>query len=306
MSFRVGAWAAALAILVSGASQRANAAVADLEAMQQANANLAFQYGFEGADDSTRLADGSGNGFGLQRTAAGTGDPGDVQFVPGWGGVGQAYQPSFDTSAYNSGAGLNTISTAVPVGAAVTVELVVQLDSFVQPTGSTTGAYLLSARPQPGNGRAYFFRQMNDTSVRVTTTLGNTFGDVPPVLDYTTDDWYYLVLTAEYDSGADQTTANWYAADLSAGETTLTLLATDNTTFQGLFDGDSQIGVGNFVNGTQEFMQGRMDSVALTNEVLSANELQGRLDALNRVPEPATCGLLALAGGLALAIRRRR
>lgn len=285
----------------------AKAAVSDLEALQQANAGLVFQYGFEGSDDATRLADTSGNGYTLQRTV-GTdgGDVNNIQFVPGFGGVGQAYQPSYDTSDYRIGAGLNTVSTSVPISDNVTVETVFQLDSYQAVTG-TVSAYMVDARPQPDNGRAYFLRQMNDGSDRVTSTLGDTFGDTPPVLSYTPGDWYYLAMAASYDSGANQTTVNWYFADLTAGDTSLTAVM-DNTTFQGIWSGTGQVGIGNFLNGSQEFLQGRLDNVALTDGLLSESDIQTRLNAIYIpvVPEPATLGLCALAGGFLFLFRRKR
>jgi hypothetical protein len=292
-----------VALLLSPA---AKAAVSDLEALQQANANLVFQYGFEGSDDSTRLADTSGNGYALQRRA-GTdgGDVNNIQFVAGFGGVGQAYQPSYDTSDYRLGAGLNTISTAVPISDNVTVEAVFQLDSYQAVTG-TTSAYILSAR---GNNtstrRAYFLRQMNDGSDRVTSTLGDTFGDTPAVLNYTPGDWYYIAMVASYDSVANQTTVGWYFADLTAGDSSLAVV-TDNTTFQGIWSGPGQFGVGNFLNGNQEYLQGRIDNVALTDGLLSQSDIEARLSALYvPVPEPATWGLFALAGGLLVLFRRK-
>lgn len=275
--------ASAIALMLSvGAANLANAAVADLEALQGANPNLEFQYGFEGTDDGSRLADGSGNGWTLQRrTGADGGDPNAIGFVPGFEAGSQAYEPVFDAAGRRVGAGLNTISDQVPVAANITAEAVLQLDSYVPQADNEFGSYALSARPQPGNGRAYFLRQMveSGTDGRITSTFGDTFADAPAVLSYTAGDWYYLAVSASYNSGANQTTANWYLANLSAGETSLTVIS-NNTLFQGVYDGVSQIGIGNFVNGTQEFMDGRIETIALTNEVLSQSQLQSHLDAL--------------------------
>jgi len=299
-------WAAgAICAVVMLSPKAANAGLAEFEALQSANAGLVFQYGFEGADDSTRLADGSANGYTLQRTVgANGGDVNDIQFVAGFDGASRAYQPSFDTTSYRIGAGLNSISTTIPIAAAVTIEAVLQLDSFVQPVDNTSGAYILSARPQPGNGRAYFLRQMNDAGgVRLTSTLGDTFADVPSVLSYVPGDWYYLAMEASYDSGLNQTTVSWYGANLSQLDS-LSLIAFDDTTFQGLWDGDAQIGIGNFLNGSQEFMQGRIDNIALTTGLLDTPDLESRLAALY-IPEPSTFAL-AMLGTLALVARRMK
>lgn len=302
-------------ILIGGACMvaaccvpRAQAALADLEAAQQANANLVFQYGFEGVDDTTRLADGSVNGYGLQRVAGGSGgDVNDIQFIPGYEAGSQAYQPSSQPGGnYRIGAGLNTISTAVPLNADLTIEVVLQLDGLLACTndsGAISFPYVVSGRPS-GKQRAYFLRQV-DTN-RVVSTMGDTFGDQVSVLNpYNAGDWYYLSMTASYNSGDGITTVNYYGANLTANETTLSLLGSDNSLFTGDWTGNSQVGIGNFLNGSQEFLQGRIDSIALTGEVLDSSALQSRLDALV-IPEPSTMALLTIGvGGILVGARRR-
>ena len=282
---------------------QAQATLADLEAIQGANPNLAFQYGFEGSDDSTRLADGSVNGFGLQRTVGSAGgDVNDIQFVAGFDGSSQAYRPSFDLALRNVGAGLNTISTEVPITQTFTTEFVLQLDTFLQTPDSSTGGYILSARPQPNNQRAYFLRQFDTPNQRLATTMGDTFGDQLDVLVYNPGDWYYIAMVSSTDG--TQTTVDFFGANLSLGETSLSPLASDNSLFQGDWSGNAQVGIGAFANGGQEYMQGNLDSVALTNELLSQSTLQSHLDAL-LIPEPSTLALAAL-GGLLVAVRCRR
>ena len=281
---------------------RAQASLANLEALQSANANLLDQYTFEGTSDATRLADTGSAANDLVRAAgADGGDVNNIQFVTGFDGVSQAYQPSF--VARRNGAGLvSTGTTTLP--ASITAEAVFQLDTFVPETSGDV-SYLFSARSSAG--RAYFMLQAADPTSRVTTTFGDTFSDRPAVLDYVPGDWYYMAVVAQYDSGANATTVDVYGADLSANEAMLTHLLSDSTTFQGDWTGDTALGVGNFNNGTQEYLQGRLDNVALTGEALSAGELQSRLDALYvAVPEPATLGLGVLAGGLLLLFRRKR
>lgn len=284
MKCRLAPFVLTATLAVWAATPAARATVADLEAAQRTNANLIFQYGFEGADDASRLADGSSNGYTLQTRTSGGSSAGDIMYVPGWGGVGQAYEPLYTTSRV-MGAGLNTVATNIPVVADSTVEAVFQLDAYVDQADADFGSYVLSARPsEPPNGRAYFIRQWDDNGSgtgRITSTFGDTFGDTPAVLTYNPGDWYYFVVVAEYDSGSNTTTANWYAANLTAGDETLGLLATDSSTFTGSYLGTSQFGIGNFLNGTQEYMDGRIDSIAYTGAALSASELQARLDALN-------------------------
>lgn len=308
MSFRIGAWAAAFAVLSLGAARQADAAVSDLEAMQQANANLLFQYGFEGVDDTTRLADGSGNGYDLLRQAGGSGDVNNIQFVPGWDGVSQAYGPEFDLADRANGAGLWTGTTnPVPfASSSFTVEAVIQPSAYTSPP-DTNGRYVLAARTAQ---RMYMLRVYeNGDDGELTTTFGNSNGDRETVINYDAGDWLYVVLTASWNGTT--TDVSWNVANLTDGDTSFTTSGTDT----GLFEGDwymgggqtSAVGVGVFSNGTQEFFHGLIDSVALTNEVLSANDMQGRLDALNRpVPEPATFALMGVAGLMGLALRRRR
>lgn len=294
----------AVSLIAAIAPFSLNAALVDLEAAQSSYGNLTFQYGFEGAGDATRLADGSGNGYGLQ---AGGSNAAGIQFVAGFnGGASQAYRPAFDLSAYNLGGSLQTVSTTVPFGTSVTVEAVIQMDAFSQPANSTTGSYLLSARPQPNNQRAYFFRQgVSGSGNTLGSTMGDTFGDYVTALNpYAVSNWYYIAMVATYVS--NQTTVTYYGANLSNGETTLTLLGSDNTTFQGDWSGTSQVGIGSFTNAGQEYFQGAIDSIAMTSEALAQGELQNRLDALLiPVPEPSV-SLLAGFGALGLLRRRRK
>lgn len=288
---------ATLALLVA---PTVKAALSDLEALQSANANLLDQYNFAGSTDATRLADTGNSANDLMRSAgADGGDVNNIQFVPGFDGVSQAYQPSY--TARRIGAGLvSTGNTTLP--AAVTAESVFQLDSFA-PETSTDVSYILSARSSAG--RAYFMLQLADPNNRVTSTFGDTFSDRPAVFDYVPGDWYYLAVAAEYDSGANATTVNWYFADLTAGDASLTHVL-DTSTFQGDWTGDTGLGVGAFSNGTQEFLQGRINNIALTGEALSESVLQDRLNALYvPVPEPSVLALVAAAGGLGVLLRRR-
>jgi autotransporter-associated beta strand protein len=268
-----------------------NAGLADFEAIQSANANLVFQYRFEGVDDSTRLADGSANGYTLQRVAgSGGGSVNDIQFTGGFDGSSQAYRPAFSTADRTVGAGLITTSTNVPLGAAITLEAVMQLDSFVAPPSAPTD-YIFAGRPA-GKQRAYALRQ--NTGDLVTSTFGDNNADQPTVVAYSPGSWYYIALTASYDSGTGITTVNWYGANLSASETTIQFYGSDSTSFTGDWTGNSQIGVGCFLSGLQEYMQGRLDNMALTGEVLTGTDFQNRLNALYvGIPN---CQTAAIAG----------
>jgi hypothetical protein len=288
----------------------ARADLSAYEALQQTQGTLNFQYAFEGASDATRLADGSSNGYTLQNTTGSAGaGTGVTSYVPGFDGSSQAYRPGFSAANYQQGTGLNTVSTAVTISQTVTVEAVVLMDDFVAATTPGSGtAYILSARPQPNNNRAYFLRQGSPTGDdRVFTTLGDTFADQVDIYNpYTVGDWYYIAMTADITGANSDVTV--YGANLSQGETTLSPLASDNSLFQGDWSGTSQVGIGNFLNGSQEFLQGAIDNVALYNSLLSQPTLQGHLDAIyapSAVPEPTSglvCGLL----GTVLAFRRRR
>jgi glucose/arabinose dehydrogenase len=261
------------------ASAVANASVADLEAIQRAHAALRFQYGFEGSDDATRLADGSGNGHTLQRVAGqSAGSVDGIAFVAGYEGASQAYRPAFSTSGHMIGAGLATVAANVPLGPAVTVETVIKFDPY-SPAAGGAGSYLLCARPA-GKQRAYFLRQLDTPVDRISSTFGDNLADTPAVLSYTPDRWYYLALTASYSAATNLTTVNWYGANLNEGLAPLIHLGSDNSSFTGDWTGNSQVGVGCFLNGRQEYLQGAIDSIALTNATLTPGELQTRLDSL--------------------------
>jgi fibronectin-binding autotransporter adhesin len=261
-------------------TSNAHAGLADFESLQSSNPSLLFQYRFEGASDASRLADWTTNGYALQRVVGtGGGNVNDIQFVTGFDGVSQAYQPSFSLTGPTIGAGLNTIST-VPYGTNVTVEAIVQMDDYTEPTGNSGGVYILSARNAANTAhRAYFLKQrlVNE----VATTLGDNNSDsLAFVSPYTAGNWYYVAMTAEYDSGGNVTTVNLYRANLSTSQATIELVLTDNTTFNGPWAGTSQFGIGAFFGGNTQFMQGRIDNVALTGGILSSNDFQTRLDAL--------------------------
>ncbi|HHY87182.1 MAG TPA: PEP-CTERM sorting domain-containing protein [Verrucomicrobia bacterium] len=288
-------------VAVLSVAPAARATLADLELLQAAHPNLLHLYKFEGIDDTTRLADSGPAGLNLVREGgADGGDVNDIMFVPGFDGISQAYQPSYQPGARRVGAGLIT-SGATTVPGTVTAEAVFQLDEFA-PQAAGDVSYILSARP--ASGRAYFMMQTDTPANRVTTTFGDTFSDRPAVFDYVAGDWYYLAVVAQYDSMANQTTVDWYFANLSGGDPTLTHLV-DSTTFQGDWTGSSVLGIGVFNNGTQEFLQGRIDNLALTGAALSEQDLQARLNAL-LIPEPSAFALVALAGGMLFVARRKR
>jgi fibronectin-binding autotransporter adhesin len=272
------AFAAALCCALVAPNSKAG--LADFEAIQSSNSGLLFQYRFEGSSDVSRLADWGTNGYTLQRVVGtGGGNVTNIQFLPGFDGVSQAYQPSFSLTGATIGAGLNTIST-VPYGTNVTVEAIVQMDDYTEPTGNSGGVYILSARNAANTAhRAYFLKQR--PANEVATTLGDNNSDsLAFVSPYTAGNWYYVAMTAEYDSVGNVTTVNLYRANLSAAQATIEYVLTDSTTFTGQWAGTSQFGVGAFIGGNTQFMQGRIDNVAVTTGVLSSGDLQTRLDAL--------------------------
>ncbi len=272
-----------LSVVLLGGT-RAGATVADLEALRLLDADLLFQYAFEGADDTTRLADDGPGGYDLQRVAGGSGGSvDDIGFVAGYqAGVGgtTAYQPAFDLSDRQAGAGLCSIASDIPLGSEVTLEAVVRLDPYQAVSGTTNGGYLLAARGSgDAAGRAYLLRQGGGNADVIGTTLGDSFADYVTA-PYDGGDWYYLALVASRDAGGDLTTATLHGANLSDSETLLSVLYSDATTFEGPWDGPTRVGVGCFLNGAQEYFQGAIDSIALTNRALAPEALQDRLDTL--------------------------
>jgi hypothetical protein len=126
----------------------------------------------------------------------------------------------------------------------------------------------------------------------ISSTFGSNNGDQPTVLSYVPGDWYYIALTASYDPGTGATIVNWYGADLSASETTIQHYGTFDYAFSGDWTGTTSIGVGVFNNGTQEFMDGRLDNTALTCGILTPGDFQARLNALYvNLPSCQTAGI---------------
>lgn len=322
--------------LVAGSAQ---AAVSDLEALQDANPNLWHQYKFEGSDDTTRLIDTATTaatarvhlartvGEGAVDVNMTPGDPlddvaglpEDITFENGAdGGLSQAYRPSYVDAATSATAGAALAGTNMQYPATgMTVEAIVKGDVKASPSDVN---YIVMARP--GGDRGYLLVQDDEDLGRTaggsfTTIFGNSFGNRIETVEYedTGADWYYLAATFDF-TPAGSATVNTYYANLSAGGP-LTQTGTDaalsaDDAFENLV---GNIGIGAFAvertgdqtdgaEAVQEFFQGAIDNVALYGAALSASDIGAHYTAL-RIPEPGSLVLLAL-GGLALCVKRRR
>ena len=97
--------------------------------------------------------------------------------------------------------------------------------------------------------------------------------------------WYYAATTCEQQEG--NTLVNFYLADVSAGEPTLTHVEDRAFTMPGSYPttADMRLGMGEFSNRAAAFVfSGSIDEVAIYGDVLSKAELQQRLTLL--VEEP--------------------
>ncbi len=143
---------------------------------------------------------------------------------------------------------------------------------------------------------------------RLLVIAGDSYsGNQVAIVDsYTADNWYFYGVTMSYDSGADETTINTYAADITGGDTTFT--STHNATVSGTFRTSLPHGIGLVNNnGTVETpFWGTIDEITFYSGVKDEQFFQSNLDRILFIPEPSSMFLLGLAAVTGMAIRRRR
>lgn len=315
-------------------------------ATQRANAQLLHLWEFDGnggpGDGVTVLKDSVGSldlnfAPGEGNVGGVSGHPNDVVFEPGLN-IGRAYRPYYVDASMSSTAGVgltgritiddngtpddtsdDTITDGFASPNQFTIEAIVKADA--KTSGSAVN-YIFQTRP--GSDRGYYLIQDEDNLGRTSigglgSIIGNNFGDVGIGAEYDTDGtWIYIAAVIDLTSNAGQAVADIYAADISAGETTPTLILDDrtwNSADPSALAGVTGIfGIGNFAidrdgdgiaEASQEWFQGAIDYVAIYDGVLSGGDLERNLaDRLARTPEPASLVLLCVSGVL-LGMRRR-
>lgn len=245
----------------------------------------------------------------------------DVVFEPGYNGIGRAYRPFYVDASQSSTAGAGLAGSGFTSPSQFTIEALVRAD---QKTSGSAVNYIFQTRP--GSDRGYYLVQ-DENNVPVGTTsglgsiIGNNFGDAEIQAGYTDDEhWFFIAATIDLTSNTGMAEADIYVADVTAGETTATLVSsgrTWNTADPSALAGATGIfGIGNFAldrggdgvaEASQEWFQGAIDYVAIYDGALSAGEINGHLDARLSLPEPSTTGLLTFAAcGFGWVARRRR
>lgn len=319
--------------------------------VQQANPTLIHQWDFEGATDATRLLDTAGNAH-LQRVTGefaigdgGLGNPievplgtpgsvagqlSDIVFETGFNG-GQAYRPYIVNPAVTdrAGAGLTGAGPDFTTPIQFTIEAV--LKPAEKTTSEATAAVQYIFQTRPGSDRGYYLIQDKsglaggDTEA-VGTIVGQSFGNPGLGRRYdTSEPWIYVAAVIDLSPiGAtpfnELVTVNFYSANLSAGETTLSLFTKSDFVTNDTLEGVAGIfGIGGFAvdraalntpgvpDYIQEMFQGAIDNVAVYNSLLDPQTLQLHLDSLRAEAVPAPTALaLVLAGLAAIPVTRRR
>jgi len=246
------------------------------------------------------------------------GTAGDISYEPGFMGIGQAYRPYYVDASVSSTAGAGLTGSGFTSPNQFTIEAIVKADA--KTSGSAVN-YIFQTRP--GSDRGYYLIQDEDNLSRtavggVGSIIGNNFGDVGIGAQYDSDGtWLYIAAAIDLTTNPGQAVADIYAADLSAGDTSPTLVLNDRTYNSAdpsaLAGATGIFGIGNFAidrdadtvaEASQEWFQGAIDYVAIYDGLLGADDLQRNLDA-RFVPEPASLLLVCLGGLAAFGLRRR-
>ncbi|QNN23247.1 LamG domain-containing protein [Planctomycetales bacterium ZRK34] len=256
-------FAASLTLIVTSAS----AGTAELRALVTAEAGLQHLYSFEGATDIERRQDAQG-GVDLSAFAGGTGSTANIVYQSGFDGQATVLKPealgALDGAGLRSTANVNWADT-------MTVESIFRADGF-------SGNQYIVAGPGTGDGGRGYWLYTQPNKVRY--AVGNAGGLDAASTDIaalTTGHWYYSATTYTKD-GSGNVTINSYLADLSAHQTALTQVVTNDTRAASPYGAAAEIGVGMFSGGNQEFFNGQIDEVAVYNSALSQSSLQAHLD----------------------------
>lgn len=277
-----------------------------------------FEAGAELQDSAGGLtlnaAPGEGNVGGVVGTAA------DIGYEAGFGGVGQAYRPYYVDVSQSSTAGAGLAGSGFTSPNQFTIEAIVKADA--KTSGSAVN-YIFQTRP--GSDRGYYLIQDEDNVSAGATgglgsIVGNNFGNVGIATGFVGDGtWFYIAAVIDLTGVAGVASADFYAANLSAGDLAPTFTGSktwSSATPSALAGATGIFGIGNFAidrqgddvaEASQEWFQGAIDYVAIYDGLLDptdlADNLTGRIGT--PVPEPGTLLLIGLAALMLAALRRR-
>lgn len=243
------------------------AGTTELRSLIAADASLQHLYSFEGDTALQRQQDLQGS-VDLSAVAGGTGSTASIAYLTGFDGQSTVVKSQV-IDALN-GAGLRSTAN-VSWSDTLTVESIFRADGF------SGNQYIVSGPGTGDGGRGYWlYTQPN----KVRYAVGNAGGLDSASTDIaalTTGHWYYSATTYAKDGGGN-VVINSYLADLSAHQTTLSQVVTNDTRVASPYGAAAKIGVGMFSGGNQEFFNGRIDEVAVYNSTLSQASLQSHLD----------------------------
>lgn len=249
---------------------------ARLRALVAAHPHLIHHYTFEGATYRDKCLDRRGK---LHL--------GDVSMVAGDGG-GDFYElaPGFDPESnavrpYRSPVDGNTVGVGLqsraglPARSAMTVELLLKLEKAEGWTEETVCTAVASRGRQQGCGFYVAALDRGQLAYRLAGEARWGLTDVTLALG----DWYYVAATFRADAG--QTVVDFYSANLTRGEGTLTRAVRERRTGGVPAAGRLGIGTGYDDRGAAAYpWPGILDEVAIYDTALAEEALQEHLTAL--------------------------
>lgn len=295
----------AFALLVGSAF----GSVADYNSFVQSHSDTIICYDFEGTTNTERqqnkanTASASLNDL-IEITLKDGSGTGNIEYIQGFDGTSSALLPYHESSNYNIGKVLST-NNALPLTSTVSYEAIIRPTSIRDDQN-----FYVVASWGDTNCRAYF-TIFDDDGLRA--AFGDSFSNSAYCVSSGGDssslvgNWYYLAVSASYDSIANTTTMTTYGANLTAGDLSL---SSSSKTVGGSFLSGNPFGIGalgglNSAN-CQDPASVDIDQVVFYDGVKNEAFFQANLDRIAvQVPEPSTIALL-IAGGLALCLVRRR
>ncbi len=270
----------------------ASADVAGLEALQQATG--AHQYTFEGTYNA---ADGTGSWLDNKIATPdliqdGFEDPSRIaeQTNPGY----DSSSSYADFQAWSSGGKGDGLKSAAPITYATSGSI----EYMVQFGATDNNNFMISGVGTGANAR---LRPLSADGTKAQMTMGSNsphdlIGGATGV-GYTVGDWYYVAQIWSI-SGGNVSMDAWVA---NMSDATPTLTKTINGA-SNVFDGDTTttLYLGS-VNGSQDFMAGGLDAIAIYDTQLSESTITSHF---NVIPEPEALGLVAIGFAGLLVVRR--
>ena len=269
----------------------ASADVAELEQLQAMNANVVYQYTFEGATDTNKL-----------EQKVGTYEPdlvmyknedintsGDVTFVSGFDASSIAVKTK---TGWMSGGGRNT-GAAVKTISNVTFSASGTIEYLVKTVLKDDEGYALRGYDSSPSSRWYFFANGSSGTDKAYMMLGDAsavdlVGGSSGVA-YNTGDWYYIIQT--WSASGGNITLNAWIANLNSASPVLT--QTINNQVKSHAGGlDTILRLGSAADNYRYF-NGELDAVAVYSSILDGATIEAHFNAVAPVPVPVAADISA-------------